>query len=503
MASTPVDIFIHDTYYIVAHIHYVVFGGSIFGAFAAIYYWFPKMFGRMMNETLGKIHFALTFIGFNWTFFPMHILGIGGHMRRIYDPTQYDFLQPLQHINVFITYGALILGFSQLIFIFNFFWSMFAGKVAGKNPWQANTLEWEAPSPPGTRQLPGSRSRPSTAARTSTARRSFRRTTCPRRGASTGRPPSRRHIESMGLHRFAVLTAGATFVLLFIGGLVTSTGSGLAVPDWPLSFGMVFPPMVGGVLFEHGHRLAASAVGILTVALALWTVVGDQRPAVRALGLLALLAVVLQGVLGGVTVLYKLPLAVSVTHACLAQVFFCLTVTLAVLTGTGWSAPRARHAPASLPVWPRDHRARLRAARPRRAHAPHGRRARDPGLPARLRPASSRRSSRRTSRSLRASGRRAGRARRRRDRRRGALRAGDATRGSPACAPRRRLVVLQVTLGALTIWSRRAVAPDDVAPRDRRRAPRDLSRADAPREPRRHAAARRRRRSRSRGRALA
>ena len=154
----------------------------------------------------------------------------------------------------------------------------------------------------------------------------------------------------MGLHRFAVLTAGATFVLLFIGGLVTSTGSGLAVPDWPLSFGMVFPPMVGGVLFEHGHRLAASAVGVLTVALALWTVVGEQRPAVRALGLLALLAVVLQGVLGGVTVLYKLPLAVSVTHACLAQIFFCLTVTLAALTGSGWSTPRARHAPASLPV---------------------------------------------------------------------------------------------------------------------------------------------------------
>jgi cytochrome c oxidase subunit 1 len=155
MASTPVDIFIHDTYYIVAHIHYVVFGGSIFGAFAAIYYWFPKMFGRMMNETLGKIHFALTFIGFNWTFFPMHILGIGGHMRRIYDPTQYDFLQPLQHINLFITYGAFILGFSQLIFIANFFWSMFAGKVAGKNPWQANTLEWEAPSPPGHGNFPG------------------------------------------------------------------------------------------------------------------------------------------------------------------------------------------------------------------------------------------------------------------------------------------------------------------------------------------------------------
>ena len=153
-----------------------------------------------------------------------------------------------------------------------------------------------------------------------------------------------------GLHRLAVVTAGATFVLLFVGGLVTSTGSGLAVPDWPLSFGQVFPPMVGGVLFEHGHRLAAAMVGCLTVGLALWTVVGDARPSVRALGLLALLAVVLQGVLGGVTVLYKLPLAVSVTHACLAQTFFCLTVTLALVTSPAWSAPRPRRSPASLGV---------------------------------------------------------------------------------------------------------------------------------------------------------
>jgi len=155
MASTPVDIYIHDTYFIVAHIHYVVFGGSIFGAFAAIYFWFPKMFGRLMNETLGKIHFAFSFIGFNWTFFPMHILGVGGHMRRIYDPTQYDFLKPFQPMNTFITYGALILGAGQLILIVNFFWSMFAGKVAGKNPWHANTLEWEAPSPPPHGNFPG------------------------------------------------------------------------------------------------------------------------------------------------------------------------------------------------------------------------------------------------------------------------------------------------------------------------------------------------------------
>src|SRR2546428_4772124 len=135
-----------------------------------------------------------------------------------------------------------------------------------------------------------------------------------------------------GLHRLAVATAGATLVLLFLGGLVTSTGSGLAVPDWPLSFGQVFPPMVGGVLFEHGHRLEATAVGCLTVVLALWTVVGEARASVRALGLLALLAVVLQGVLGGVTVLYKLPLALSVQHPRLPPALFSLTVALPILT---------------------------------------------------------------------------------------------------------------------------------------------------------------------------
>ena len=148
MASTPVDIFIHDTYFIVAHIHYVVFGGSVFGIFAAIAYWFPKLFGRMMNETLGKIHFWLTFLAFNGTFFPMHILGVGGHMRRIYNPMQYEFLLPLQPVNVFITVSALVLGIAQIPFVINFFWSLFAGKKAERNPWQANTLEWTAPSPP-------------------------------------------------------------------------------------------------------------------------------------------------------------------------------------------------------------------------------------------------------------------------------------------------------------------------------------------------------------------
>ena len=148
MASTAVDMFIHDTYFIVGHIHYVLFGGSMFAAFAGVYYWFPKMFGRKMNESLAKIHFALTFTAFNCTFFPMHILGVGGHMRRIYDPMQYAHLQHMQPINVFITISAIVLGISQFVFVFNFVKSILSGKKVGANPWEANSLEWAAPSPP-------------------------------------------------------------------------------------------------------------------------------------------------------------------------------------------------------------------------------------------------------------------------------------------------------------------------------------------------------------------
>jgi cytochrome c oxidase subunit I len=148
MASATVDLFIHHTYLVVAHFHYVLFGGSIFAVFAGIYGWFPKMFGRMMNETWGRVHFGLTFVFFNCLFFPMHNLGIGGMMRRIADPTVYEHLRNLQPINQFVTISAILLGLSQIVFFVNFFRSMFKGEKACANPWEATTLEWQAASPP-------------------------------------------------------------------------------------------------------------------------------------------------------------------------------------------------------------------------------------------------------------------------------------------------------------------------------------------------------------------
>ena len=150
LGTSAADIQLQDTYFVVAHFHLVMAIAPLFAAFGGLYYWFPKMFGRFMNDTLGKLHFWLTFTGVYAVFFPMHILGIGGQMRRIYDPTQYMFLVPQQPVNVFISIAAFILGTSQLIFLFNFFSSIFAGRrVTEYNPWHATTLEWSVPSPPG------------------------------------------------------------------------------------------------------------------------------------------------------------------------------------------------------------------------------------------------------------------------------------------------------------------------------------------------------------------
>ncbi len=154
---------------------------------------------------------------------------------------------------------------------------------------------------------------------------------------------------SRGLHAYAVLVAAATLVLIVAGGLVTSTESGLSVPDWPTTYGwsmFTFPlsKMVGGIRFEHTHRLIASGVGFLTVILAIWLGRREDRAWVRRLGYAALAAVVAQGLLGGLTVIYLLPTPISVAHGCLAQIFFGLTVTIAVAT-----SPRFREAaPPSL-----------------------------------------------------------------------------------------------------------------------------------------------------------
>jgi cytochrome c oxidase assembly protein subunit 15 len=139
-----------------------------------------------------------------------------------------------------------------------------------------------------------------------------------------------------GLNRFAIFVACATFFLIIAGALVTSNDAGLATPDWPLSNGQVFPKMVGNLFWEHGHRMVATTVGMLTIVLMVYILRKEKRQWVRRLGIFALLAVVAQGLLGGLTVKLMLPLAVSSAHATLAQLFFCTTVSLAVFTSKSW-----------------------------------------------------------------------------------------------------------------------------------------------------------------------
>lgn len=144
-----------------------------------------------------------------------------------------------------------------------------------------------------------------------------------------------------GLNRFAILVACATFFLIIAGALVTSHDAGLATSDWPLSNGQVFPKMVGNLFWEHGHRMVATTVGILTIVLLIYILLKERRSWVRKLGFFALLAVVAQGLLGGLTVKLMLPLAVSSAHATLAQLFFCTTVSLGVFTSRSWIEARS------------------------------------------------------------------------------------------------------------------------------------------------------------------
>jgi len=148
LAQPAVDNLLHATYYVVAHFHLVMGVAAIFGIFAAMYFWYPKMFGRFMNEPLGKLHFWFTFVGAYLIFMPMHWVGIAGGIRRYADYGAVDFLKPLQPVHVFMSIAAFVTAGAQLFFLWNFFWSLKHGAKASDNPWNATTLEWSTATPP-------------------------------------------------------------------------------------------------------------------------------------------------------------------------------------------------------------------------------------------------------------------------------------------------------------------------------------------------------------------
>jgi cytochrome c oxidase subunit 1 len=147
LAQPSIDSYLHATYFVVAHFHFVMAVAAIFGIFAATYFWMPKMIGRMMNETLGKLHFWLTFIGVYLIFMPMHYLGLAGNVRR-YSAFTDNYLIPLIPVHKFITIAALLTGAAQFIFLYNLFHTRFWGPKAPDNPWEATSLEWSTTSPP-------------------------------------------------------------------------------------------------------------------------------------------------------------------------------------------------------------------------------------------------------------------------------------------------------------------------------------------------------------------
>jgi cytochrome c oxidase subunit I len=148
LAQPAIDIYLHDTYFVVAHFHIIMGVAAIFGIFAGMYYWFPKMFGRLMSERLGRIHFWFSLAGVYAIFMPMHFLGMAGHPRRYAQLTEFQYLKPLQPLHIFITIAAFVTIGAQLVFLYNFFWSMRKGQKAGANPWESTSLEWSIPSPP-------------------------------------------------------------------------------------------------------------------------------------------------------------------------------------------------------------------------------------------------------------------------------------------------------------------------------------------------------------------
>ncbi|OHX65987.1 cytochrome c oxidase subunit I [Flammeovirga pacifica] len=155
LGNSALDIQLHDTYFVVAHFHLVMGSASFFGMMAGVYHWYPKMFGRMMNNALGYVHFWLTFLGAYLVFFPMHYIGIAGFPRRYYSFTNFDAFSTFTDLNTFISIAAMVTVAGQFIFVFNFFWSMFKGRLAPLNPWKSTTLEWTTPRKPGHGNWPG------------------------------------------------------------------------------------------------------------------------------------------------------------------------------------------------------------------------------------------------------------------------------------------------------------------------------------------------------------
>jgi cytochrome c oxidase subunit 1 len=149
LGLTASDIYLHDTFYVIGHFHYVVAPGTLFALFAGIYYWYPKATGKQLNESLGKVHFWTSFVAMNFIFMPMFFQGMAGLSRRLYDPTIYAHGRAVQTLNVVISAGAWALALAQIPFIVNFFMSLRTGAKVAENPWHATTLEWAAPSPPG------------------------------------------------------------------------------------------------------------------------------------------------------------------------------------------------------------------------------------------------------------------------------------------------------------------------------------------------------------------
>lgn len=155
LGNSAIDINLHDTYFVVAHFHLVMGSASFFGLMAGVYHWFPKMFGRMMDSTLGHIHFWATFIGVYLVFFPLHYIGIAGFPRRYYSFTNFDAFSLFSDLNAFVSVAAILTFVAQFIFLFNFFYSIFRGRKAPANPWNSNTMEWTTPRVPGHGNWPG------------------------------------------------------------------------------------------------------------------------------------------------------------------------------------------------------------------------------------------------------------------------------------------------------------------------------------------------------------